>query len=377
MSELRFAAAALLALCSCAASGSRAQPRLPFHVAVIPIVTHVDAQTSVADDELRLTVDARRLELLLIDELERRCLAHATLLAAPEDAAAFASASPQERDAYWLESSVAIGADLVLECELEFRPAVEHARNEKFWLNLPLFLLGGPACYFVDDRTYRAHAALRGRLLDLNPVVAGRADLEDGLSELADLEARFEATSLDFIDRTERNPAAYATSLLVPSGFLARDNQAVQQSLAEHAEGELVQGLADALMEQSSALLLAESVASFHLDPALRVVREGDLVRISGDVILRRGEVERLDVWSLFAGARVVHGGFGPSRLDIATESLRHPLARFGLDAQIVVDDDVREVRLEIAEAGPNPSVRSFTFVLDQATASATRRGSH
>ena len=84
--------------------------------------------------------------------------------------------------------------------------------------NLPLFLLGGPACYFVDDVSYHGEARLSGQVFDLNAIRAEHATLEDGRAQLLHVESRFQEATLDFLDRASEEKRAG----LAPMSSVAR-----------------------------------------------------------------------------------------------------------------------------------------------------------
>src|SRR5262249_29400321 len=211
----------------------------------------------------------------------------------------------------------------VLECELSYAPTLQCHSNEKFWLNLPLFLLGGPACYFVDDVSYVGEAQLNGNLFDLSAIRGDHATLEDGRAQVLHVESRFQETTLDFLHRADGNVGAFAASVVVPAGFLSRENQSAGHKIALEIAAELSRGLARAVRGGSHEILVADRLAGFHLDPHYSLDLRNDVVRFQGEVVLRRAEEERMDTYSVHLGRNTVAGEFEGGVPDRADSSRR------------------------------------------------------
>jgi hypothetical protein len=259
-----------LLLSACSSTGEVPEgPPLPFHVALIPTEIHdtsvltdtpsepvwaEPAPGSPADD-MRLELATSELSHALCDELAS-AFVRTTLLELPADRAQLLALSPGERERYWQERARAAGADLLMRTRLLVDPAVDGERNEKFWLNLPLFLLGGPACYFVGDRSYVAAARLQAEVFDVSK---GHETLGDYALLRIPLYAEFQGADLRFIDRAH-GAWQYAFSLLIPSGLLARETETI--------ESELEQRLPVALGRELTAKVL-DVRAQFEQNPAL------------------------------------------------------------------------------------------------------------
>src|SRR5262249_51635465 len=149
------------------------------------------------DDDMRLELSTDSLSRTLARELEP-AFVRTTLLERPADADAFAALSPAQRDAYWQARARDVGANLLVRTRLSVDPAIHGERNEKFWLNLPLFLLGGPMCYFVGDRTYDVSARLQAEFFE---VTEEHDDLTDFSLLAIPLQAQFQGTDLNFLKR--------------------------------------------------------------------------------------------------------------------------------------------------------------------------------
>jgi hypothetical protein len=368
------AAATLLALfASCATQVRRDEPALPFHVALVPIqcATPAGASTPQAAGDagsvhegLKLAIDAAALSEALRATLQSTCFARVTLLAPPDGdgGAEFARWSPEKRNAYWIAASAKAGADLILESELRTAPELRGKMNEKFWLNLPLFFLGGPFCYFIGDNSYVADARLDAWLYDLRPIAASQATLADGRSELTHVQARFRGTDLDFIDRADGNVGWYAASLVVPAGLLSRNNESVERCVAGTAITELAQGLMKELRGESEQVLLGEHVTSFHVASESTVTCEDGVIRFHGSVLLRTGEIQRMDAWRLEAGERSIEGEFHDAAADTELTTARNRYLRYALDVRLPSTCDAKEARLTLVGGGRDTSVRTFTF---------------
>lgn len=217
-------------------------PPLPFHVALIPTEVHdttvltdtpsepvyAESATGRPDDDMRLELTTAEVSLALQAELTH-AFVRTTLLELPADRTQLAALGPAERERYWQARARAAGADLLMRTRLLVEPAVEGKRNEKFWLNLPLFLLGGPACYFVGDRHYAVSARLQAEVFDVSE---GHESLGEYALLTIPLYAEFQGADLRFLDRAH-GIWDYAFSLLVPSGLLARETDTIESELEE------------------------------------------------------------------------------------------------------------------------------------------------
>lgn len=361
--------AALATLASCASTSQSSHDAMPFHVALLPVVatgtsgTHVAAQ----DDGVRLSLEPGALSRDLRSSLDGACFTRASLLAPPAGvpAAEFETWSASERDDHWLAEAERIGADLVLECEVASSGRAVGAANDKFWLNLPLFLLGGPSCYFVGDRTYTGDARLRAALYELHALRSGRATLADGRSRVVQAEARFRSESLTFLERADGGVGQYLLSLVVPAGLLAREGRGVEESLSTSLAEQLSSGLTEELGRQRDEIADADRVAPFRLDPAVRIeASEGELA-VRGDVLLRVGDVERMEECLVRHGGAQARVELGAGARDDALSSRREEIRRIPFAARLPRVEHERFVRIELVAGGRTPIVRSFTLPVD------------
>lgn len=360
--------APLLALASCASTSQSADDALPFHVALIPVVTspHVPvAKAPESDDEsVKLSLERDVLSQDLRASLDGPCFARASLLALPANVspAEFDAWSAAERDDHWLAEAERVGADLVLECEVASSERAVGASNDKFWLNLPLFLLGGPSCYFVGDRTYTGDARLHAALYELHALRSGRATLADGRSRVVQAEARFHSEALTFLERADGGFGQYLLSFVVPAGLLAQDGSGVEESLSASLTEQLSTGLTEELARQREEIADADRVAPFRLAPDVRVVAADGWLDVAGEVLLRLGDVERMEECVVRHGGAQSRVELGAGVRDEALSSRREELRRIPFEARLPYAEHERFVRIALVAGGRTPIVRSFTL---------------
>jgi hypothetical protein len=353
---------------SCASQSRRDEPLLPFHVALIPLQSATavaTTETPSSEEALKLTIDPPALSGLMRKALED-CFAHVTLLSLPDGLSRdeFEQWSTDERNAYWAKASAAAGADLIMESELHIAPQLHGSTNEKLWLNLPLFLAGGPFCYFIGDNTYSGEARLDAWLYDVRSIATSRATLADGRTELAHVQARFHGADLDFLDRAGGNVGSFVASLVIPAGLLARESAHVEPCVAKCAVEDLAQGLARELHGESERLLLGERLTSFYFAPDCALTRQGDMMRFRGTVLLRTGDIQRMDTWRLEVDGAATDGEFGRAVIDESLSTAQSQYLRYVLDVRVPASPSAQQGRLTIVGGGRDVAVRTFTFAL-------------
>lgn len=329
--------------------GSKTDP-LPFNVAILPVRTEENpGDRTESDAAMRLRIDPQRVRESLARVLGQRCFVQVSLLdpLAPGD-----GMSPLDRGLV-----ADLGADLLLQCSVDCDPFVQTELNEKFWLNLPLFVLGGPLSYFVDDRTYKGRARIRASILDVHPILAGRATLEDGRSECMYAEGRFSDTTLDFLDRAGGDLRYYGLSLVVPVGLLVKSGEAVEASVARRVADELAQALAEEILVRTDALSGAGRVCDFFLAPGARLERSARGWTLSGRVLVRADSRTRLAWCRASIGEESVTVNLSPVSDDL-TVGDRYREYPFELQ----LNGEGPHARLVIASGGRDPQVRSYTI---------------
>jgi hypothetical protein len=357
----------IVALLVAGCASTRGTERLPFHVALTPpLLTQVSfAPADGEDDRLRLELDEARLGESMTRSLEER-FARVTLLARPEGEAGGGGADAPAAD--WVEASRRAGADHQLEVEVAYDPLMDTSTNSKFWPNMSLFVLGGPGCYFVNDRAYSGSCRMRGTFHDVGVLASGHASLDDGTSEVLEVEAYLDETSLDFIDRAGWNPWLYLKSLLIPAGLLAKRGTNVEASLSDEVTEALTRRFDTGLSEGADRLIRAEATRGFYLAQPVRIEVEGGIARLSATVVIRREARPRMDSYSVRYGDSVVTGtfdGIEPQAFgDPAWGTfLAYPL-EVGVPVGSVRGDGAPRLELSLVSGGREQDVRTYTLIV-------------
>jgi len=351
---------AALAACSSPRRVPEASP-LAFHVALIPTEIH-DTSVSTAtpsepvyagapsgpDDDMRLELSTDAVSRALCDELGA-AFVRATLLELPDDPAALAALGPVEVERYWQERAREAGADLLVRTRLLLDPSVDGGRNEKFWLNLPLFLLGGPMCYFVGDRSYALGARLQAEVFDVSE---GHEVLDDYALLAIPLHVEFDEADLRFLDRAS-GAGVYALSLLVPSGLLARETASIEGELEERVPRELGRELAAQVLAERAQFEQNLTLGAFALESRSAKVERGPGGRVSVRVPVQElSRVGALHRYELCSGSTLL----ASSDFSAAPASA----GRRVIEAELELPDGVEYLGVRVTDGGAN--VRSYTL---------------
>ena len=239
-------AAALLAGC---ASQSSNIDRLPFHVAIAPPVVRIDAQMAAQQHageatELSLAIDADEVSAQLARSMSATFMQVSML---DEDANASKSTSD------WARTAQAIGADMMLLPRITYSPTVHTSLNDRFWLNLPLFAIGGPLNWFVADRSYYCDTELAGQLIDVSAATAGGALQEavDDNAKVIDITSPASEASLNFLDRAD-GAVPFLLSLVVPAGWLATESDGAGGALDKNVVAQVSRDMASSLLNRGN-----------------------------------------------------------------------------------------------------------------------------
>ncbi len=372
-------AVASLALAACrstADSGERGA--LPFHLAIAPFEARPDPDRPGPEDGIRWKLDGQEAASGLAQALDGKHFAKTTLLPASSDADP--TPSVVRRNEERVEAARRAGADLLMTCDLEYAPRAKTETNDKFWLNLPLFLLGGPATWFVNDRDYQPEARLVFHVYDI-----GAIDTESGsvdplgsrdvvLVEREAVDSR--RTTMDFIERAGSSGQWYVVSVFWPSGFLVPRSEAASEHLAEAVVEGLCAAAATQLRAREAEILRPVS-ASFFLDSASSARRRADgRVELDATVFLKSIEVENLSTCAVYAGS----GGDPVATISLEDKVLdeeqsrgTNPVYRYDVAATVDAPSGAGVVRLEIKDRGRPQRVRFFTLPIEGAATSAGR----
>ena len=362
-------AALFLAAAACRSSAPVPEGApLPFHVALIPTEIHdttvptatpsepVYPQRSAqsANDDMHLELGSKELSRALERELAR-AFVRTTLLELPADPAEL-GAGPLEREHYWQERAHAVGADLLVRTRLLIDPNVVSERNEKFWLNVPLWLmLGGPLCWFVSDRSYGFTARLQAEVFDTSE---GHESLADYTLLQIPLYAEFRGVDLTLIDRAD-DVGDYALSILVPAGLLAKETEDVEEELEDRLPVHLGRELARKVFAERTQFEQNLALGAFKLQAeaaSLEPAPEGR-VRV-------RVPVQELP------GANKLH------RYELASGATKLASRNFqsasGADGQRIIEEEValppdaEYLNVRVVDGGLN--TRSYTLRVPQAS---------
>ncbi len=339
-------------------------PRLPFHAALAPTV--VEENDTSGEDGMRIAFEADEVSSILAERLEQYGFARVTQLApaqlpskAPEagvartrprfDAAGeIQSAAPAQG---WQDLALEAGADVLVSTLLVYEPVVRGRINEKFWLNLPLFLFG-PLCYLVGDNTYEVEASLLAELYDVSQ--RRREVVEWELLRIP-IQVTFAGTDLSFLRRSGGRLGSYALSLLVPVGLLARSSDHIASKVREAVLEELAHGLVRELHSRSGEIETGQNTTRPSVDAQrVRTVRQADgtlsvALPVFDPAFVARG-------WTLLAGTARATGEFDAQQANSSAPG------EWMIEADLAAPADARYLRVAIEDGAGR--VRRYTFEL-------------
>lgn len=355
----RFAPIVALALLgqSCAGTPEPEPEPLPFHVALIPLSSStVRESPQIAEHpdatEMDLRPDPLDVSHALADALRSTCFTDVTVLEPPPTPGGV----PRPTDDDWIRLAREARADLVYEFSLRHEETIREDKNGLFWLNVPLFLVGGPGCYFLDDHTYRVEAELTGSLYDLYAIDGDEIRLGDPSARVALTNVRFEEVDLDFIDRAD-GTGEFGVSLICPSGFLAEDDEGVEAVVNEAVVADLARQVVASLQSRRADILRPEYLVPFVVDPdsvAIELLGD-DSFRLEAPVELRSdAAVLRMHSYRLEVGDEVREGVFP----DVPTGEPYRVVEAFAAPPEVEL------VRLELCAGARDRFVRAYTFRL-------------
>ncbi|MFO1030488.1 MAG: hypothetical protein U1F60_05390 [Planctomycetota bacterium] len=343
--------ALLLGLCACA-SQERATNRLPFHIALAPTPIVPDGTTRSLPGnptELALAFDAKRLAAQLESTLGANFV-KVTVLPPATDAA---GADPSGKGL--VAGAEQAGADLLIVPSLRFDPRVQTELNGQFWLNLPLFALGGPFCWFVPDRSYHCYARLEGDIHDVAAAAARNRQKLDSSTRMLRVSCESREASLSFLQRAS-GADHYLLSVICPAGLLATESSSIPAELDAVVVATLCDQLSGRVNDNDTLVLEGDLVDFFPRD--CRVVVDANGRSLVGEFVLKTQDVGELGNLRYRSGGTTAwrDAAWLPVRADGATDRKVYPFA-LRLDGTTGTT-----VQLMVEQRDNNLSKRTFTF---------------
>ncbi|MCA8943445.1 MAG: hypothetical protein KDB80_12855 [Planctomycetes bacterium] len=341
---------------ACATQQARG-PALPFHIAVAPVNIAPSSVAPPLDDgssvDIALAFDEAEVSRMLVDGL-RSSFVRVTPLTPAEGAG----------DDAWLDEASAARADLIVDVTLRYHPALSSSLNDRFWLNLPLFALGGPFSWFVADRSYHFQAEFDAGVFDVTTAAHPRVRVLEDDSSVLRLDRPLEEASLNFLDRAD-GVGSYFLSLIVPAGFLSRSSEDASTELQSVISQELSAALARSLKERGQDL--TRSLVDFY-PVGVHVVSDDAGRALAGEFVLDLGNADELgSLRYRFENGEFMTAEWGEVSLEAPTNRTKgrklYPF-RIPLDGA----GDSRTVQIEVEQLLANAaSRRTFTYSTTQA----------
>jgi hypothetical protein len=276
----------LLAAFGACASQSRSTTKLPFHVAIVPAVAFADTAARPAEGEPTALVLAFEAQDVMrgLDASLARMFTKVTRLAP-------SSTETPLNSKEWVVMAQEQGADLLLLPTLRYDPKVHTSLNDRFWLNLPLFALGGPFCWFVADRSYFCYSRLDGELFDVTVAAANQRQTLDTSSRVLRVERESTEASVNFLQRAD-GVGPYLLSVVCPAGLVWPESGAIPAELAKAVGSQLCEAMSKSMQDRATEITECDLVDFFPRD--VRVQREGGHRVLTGQMVLELGEANEL-----------------------------------------------------------------------------------
>lgn len=339
----------------CHSPTPRSSFQMPFHVAVAPVV--IETTDSAEPGSFSISLDSAFVSTELGAALNRDCFARVTLLDLPRGTTLreFASMSRERQLLLCQDQAKAEGASLVLLSSIKTSRRVSHGLNETFWLNLPLFFLGGPLCWFVNDRSYLSPASLNAMLYDMGPLSAGDPPaLLTSISAESAPEVR-----LDLLRRSGNNIGYHLLSILVPAGLVAKHTGFVKANVRNLVVDQVIDDLSQRLNQSEQEVFVARRMLSFHPE-AVRITRSSsNTLQFEADVMLfREGGVDRLSRFSLLVEGNLKRAADFPEGVDVDGRT------SYRISEEIHIPANADFIELRIMDASTASKQRAYTYSL-------------
>ena len=300
---------ALLALVSCTSKAAFEGPRLPFCIALLPIEHSTFVGPTKGAEGLtnmELSIDTTSFADQLAKGLEKVCFVRADTISPPDTG----EEEQLDQDASkhkLVEAALQSGADLILECKLEYAPSILCERTVFGGIGWFLFALGGPFGILLEEHTYYADVTLHATFYDAAMMRGEESRLGSAAGQVVVVTTAFPGVALDMIDRAD-GPEDYAMALIMPAGYIATESESLQVTIQENVLSSLSQQVASRVLKWRDRLIRSSGgeAGVFAFDPDQFTIVQGidDKINISGQVRLFPSQViNRMDAWRISMGA--------------------------------------------------------------------------
>jgi hypothetical protein len=257
-------------------------------------------------------------------------------------------------------------ADLLATSTVHYSRQIRTEGNEKFWPNHFFFLLGGPFMYFTNDRDYFYDMRVQVAIHDMGALQSGKATLNGGGSRLQQVHAEEEETALDFIDRVGDDYGYYAASIIIPSGWLAKDTEEVKSELQAAIIEQLGADLDAAIRARDDDLLRADRLVDFFVRPEEIEVVEGPRgLEMHGAVYLELGHgTDRMDSWRAWPTSGPPIGAVFGEGIPTGTPTSATRYLRYAFAVPLARPTVPDALRIEFEDGSSGANRRSFHFPL-------------
>jgi hypothetical protein len=265
------------------------------------------------------------------------------------------------------------GADLLLECRLEYSPSILCERTVFGGIGWFLFALGGPFGILLEEHTYYADVTLHATFYDAAMMGGGEVRLGSAAGRVVLVTTSFPGVALDMIDRAD-GPEDYAMALIMPAGYIATESESLQVTIQEDVLASLSQQLASRVLKWRDRLIRSsgKEAGVFAFDPDQFAIDQGvdGKIKISGQVRLFPSPVvDRMNAYRISMGAK----GEG-EWVDFKDVDTPDPgtdtegsskLYRF---ESVLQSSDADTLKLELMAGSRDTYTRSYTFPLEPRT---------
>ncbi len=373
---------ALLALVSCTSKAAFEGPRLPFSIALLPIRSLSNFAELPEDTEgltnMTLTIDTTSFTDQLATGLEEVCFVRADTVL-PPDTGEEGQLDQDASEVKLVRAALASGADLILECKLQYSPSILCERTVFGGVGWFLFALGGPFGILLEEHTYYADVVLHATFYDAAMIYDAEMDSDEFLSEWAKgrvvgFDRTFPGIALDMIDRAD-GPGDYAMALIMPAGYIATESESLQVTIHEDVLSSLSQQVASRVLQLRASLIRSsgKEAGVFAFDPDQFAIDQGidGKIKISGQVRLFPSPVvDRMDAYRISMGAK--GEGEWVDFKDVDTPDpgtdTEGSSKLYRIDDCVLQSSDAETLKLELRAGSRDRYIRSYTFPLEPRT---------